>query len=63
MLTDAGLQVPAIPLSDVVGKAGTDAPAQIVNVVPKLNAGVTFGLTVMVKVAGTAHKPGDGVKV
>ena len=48
MLTDAGLQVPAIPLSDVVGKAGTDAPAQIVNVVPKLNAGVTFGLTVMV---------------
>jgi hypothetical protein len=31
--------------------------------VPKLNVGATFGFTVIVNVAGTAHKPGDGVNV
>ena len=40
---------------DVVGKAGTVPPAQIVSDVPKVNVGVMFGVTVTVNVAGTAH--------
>ena len=63
LLTVDGLQVPVILLLDVVGNAGTVPPEQIVNVVPKLNVGVMFGLTVTVKVAGTAHCPAVGVKV
>jgi hypothetical protein len=59
----AGLHVPVTPLSETEGKVGTLAPAQIDKEVPKLNVGVTFGFTVIVNVAGTAHKPGDGVKV
>lgn len=55
MLTVAGLQVPAIPLSEVVGNPGTDSPAQIVSAVPKLNVGVWFGFTVTVNVAVVAH--------
>jgi hypothetical protein len=39
----------------VVGNVGTVAPAQIVDDVPKLNAGVTIGLTVTEKVAVIAH--------
>jgi hypothetical protein len=61
--TEEGLQVPVIPLVDVVGNVGTVLPAQIVNVVPKLNVGVTFGLTVTLKVAVTAHWPAVGVNV
>ena len=45
------------------GKAGTVPPAQIVRDVPKLNVGTIFGLTVTVKVAGTAHCPAVGVNV
>ncbi len=52
-----------IPLADVVGNAGTDSPAQIVMLVPKLNVGVILGLTVTVNVAGTAHNPAVGVNV
>ena len=63
MLTEAGLQVPVIPLSDVVGNEGTVSPAQIVKDDQKLNAGVTFGLMVTVSVAVVAHKPAVGVKV
>ena len=63
MLTDAGLQVPAIPLSDVVGKAGTVPSAQIVSDVPKSNEGVRLGLTVTVKVIVVAQIPASGVKV
>jgi hypothetical protein len=48
---------------DVVGSVGTLPPAQIVRVVPKLNAGVRFGLTVTLNVAGNAHKPDVGVNV
>ena len=48
---------------DVLGNAGTDPPAQIVRVDPKLNVGVIFGLTVTVKVAGLAHWPALGVNV
>ena len=63
MLTEAGLQVPVIPLSDVVGNEGTVSLAQIVRDDPKLNAGVTFGLMVTVSVAVVAHNPAVGVKV
>jgi hypothetical protein len=52
-----------MPLVDVVDKAGTVPPAQIVNVVPKLKAGVIFGLTVTVNVAVVAHCPAVGVNV
>ena len=50
-------------LVDDVGKAGTTAPAQTVKLVPKVNVGVIFGLTVTVKFVGLAHKPGEGVNV
>jgi NADH:ubiquinone oxidoreductase subunit 4 (subunit M) len=50
-------------LSDVVGKEGTIAPAQIVREVPKLNAGVMFGFTVTVKAVPFAHWLPDGVNV
>jgi hypothetical protein len=46
--TIAGLQVPVIPLVEVVGNAGVAPLAQIVSAVPKLNVGVIFGLTVTV---------------
>ena len=61
--TAAGLHAPVMPFADVVGNTGTVALAQIVNDVPKLNAGVMFGLTVTLNVAGTAHKPAVGVNV
>ena len=63
MLTIEGLHVPFIPFVDVVGRAGTLAPAQIVRLVPKLNTGVTFGFTVTVKDALVAHCPAVGVNV
>ena len=50
-------------LVDVVGNTGTVPPAQITNVVPKLNVGVMFGLTVTVNVAVVAHGPAEGVNV
>ncbi len=62
-LTVAGVQVPVMPLVEVVGKVGTAAPAHIVNEVPKLKRGTTLGFTVIVKVVGTAHKPAVGVNV
>ena len=61
LLTVDGLHVPVTPLSDVVGKIGAVVFAQIV--VAKLNAGVTFGVTVTLIVTGNAHKPAVGVKV
>ena len=57
----AGAQVPVIPLLEVVGKAVNVAPEQIG--ATELNVGVTFGLTVIVKVAVVAHCPAAGVKV
>ena len=59
----AGFQVPVIPFVEVVGKTGTVAPAQADEVIPKLNAGVIFGLTVTVKVVPVAHCPTLGVNV
>jgi hypothetical protein len=63
LLTVDGLQVPLIPLVEVVVSVGTVAPAQILSVVPKLNVGVSIGFTVTVNVAGVAHCPAVGVKV
>ena len=63
MLTVAGLHVPVIPLVDVAGKVGTDSPAQMVRVVPKLNAGVVLLFTVTVNVTGMAQIPAVGVNV
>lgn len=45
------------------GNKGTVPPAQIVDDVPKLNVGVTFGLTVMSNVVVVAHIPAVGVNV
>lgn len=55
LLMVAGLHVPIIPLSDVPGRVGTLAPLQILSEVPKLNVGVTFGLTVTVNVVVVPH--------
>ena len=63
MLTVAGLHVPLILFNEVVGKVGTVPPAQIVSDVPKLNVGVTIGLTVTLMVTGKAHCPAVGVNV
>jgi len=50
-----------IPLLEVVGKADKTAPEQIV--ATGLNDGVTFGVTVIVKVVVVAHCPAVGVNV
>lgn len=63
MSITAGLQVPAIPLLEVPGKVGTVLPAQMVSVLPKLNTGIVFGVTVTLRVVATAHCPAVGVKV
>jgi hypothetical protein len=55
LLTVAGLHVPVTVLSDVVGNVGTAPPEQIFKDVPKLNVGVTLGVTVTVNVVGKAH--------
>ena len=60
-LFNAGAQVPVIPLFDVVGNAASAAPEQIAATGVKV--GVTFGLTVMVRVVVVAHNPAVGVKV
>ena len=61
--TTAGFQVPGTPFVDVPGRTGAVALAHIVVDVPKLNTGVTFGLTATEKVTGVAHNPVLGVKV
>ena len=63
MFTVAGLHVPLIPLVEAVGRAGTEAPAQMESEVPKVNNGVTFGVTVTFRLAGNAHWPAAGVNV
>jgi len=63
LLTVEGLHVPVTPLVDVVGKAGTVPPEQIVKLVPKLKAGVVLGITVIFMLVGTVHCPGAGVNV
>ena len=43
LLTVEGVQVPVIPLVEVVGKSGGVAPEQMDTAVPKLKTGVVFG--------------------
>ena len=61
VLFKAGAQVPVMPLLEVVGNALRVAPEQIG--ATALKVGVTFGLTVIVKVVVVAHCPAVGVKV
>ena len=63
MSTVDGLHVPLIALSDVVGSVGTVPPAHTVSDVPKLNVGITLGVTVTVNVIGNAQTPAVGVNV
>ena len=55
LLAVAGVHVPVIPFTEVVGKTGTVPPEQIVKEVPKLKRGVSTGFTVTVKVTGGAQ--------
>ena len=61
VLFNAGDHEPLILLSDVVGNGVSVAPEQIA--ATALNVGVTFGLTVMIKVVVVAHCPIVGVNV
>ena len=61
MLTTAGLQVPVIPLVEVVGNTGEVDPEQKAGIAAKV--GVTLGLTMISIVVIVAHCPTAGVKV
>jgi len=61
VLFNAGAHVPVIPLLEVVGSGVNVAPEQIG--ATAVNVGVTFGLTVMLKVVVFAHCPAVGVNV
>jgi hypothetical protein len=61
VLFNAGAQVPVMPLLEVVGSGASVAPEHIG--ATAVNVGVTFGLTVIVKVVVVAHCPADGVNV
>jgi hypothetical protein len=61
LLTVAGVQVPVMPLVDVVGNIGAAEPAQIAGTGSKM--GTIFALTVTVSVVVVAHCPDAGVKV
>ena len=61
VLSNAGDQVPVIPLLDVVGNADNTAPEHIA--ATGVNVGVIFALTVIVSVAVVAHCPAVGVNV
>lgn len=62
MLTTAGLQVPVIPLVDLAGNVTTEAPSQIVVLVPKGKSGTIFGLTVTLNVVPATHPGPVAVK-
>ena len=53
VLFNAGVQVPVMPLLEVVGTADSAAPEQIS--ATAVNAGVTAALTLIVNVVVTAH--------
>jgi hypothetical protein len=61
VLFNAGAHVPVMLLLEVVGRGESVAPEQIA--ATGVNVGVTFGLTVIVKVVVVAHWPAVGVKV
>jgi hypothetical protein len=60
-LSNAGDQLPIIPLVEVVGKADKVSPEQIG--ATGANAGTAFGFTTIVNAAVLAHNPAVGVKV
>ncbi|TYA60448.1 hypothetical protein FVF61_00070 [Formosa maritima] len=60
-MSKAGLQVPVIPLVDVVGKGAKASPLQIGDTC--VNNGVMIGFTIISIVSTNAHCPGSGVKV
>jgi hypothetical protein len=53
VLLIAGVHAPVMPLVDVVGNAGIEAPLQ--NGPTAANAGVAFGVIVIVSVVVVAH--------
>ena len=57
----AGLQVPVMPLVEVVGNTGAAAPAQTAGIAAKI--GVIGAVTVMLNVVFVAHCPVVGVNV
>ena len=61
MLTNAGNQLPEIPLLDVAGKTGDTLPLHIGAIAAKV--GVVCGLTVTSTLAVDAQLPAAGVKV
>jgi hypothetical protein len=61
VLSKAGAHVPVIPLLEVVGSGVKVVPEHIG--ATTVNAGVMFGLTVIVNVAVVAHCPVVGVNV
>jgi hypothetical protein len=61
VLSKAGVQLPVMPLLEVVGSAVRVAPEQIGTTA--LKVGVMFGLTVIVNVVVVAHCPAVGVNV
>ena len=61
MLSNAGDQVPVMPLLEVVGKGDRAAPEHIG--ATAVNVGVILELTTIVIVAVVAHWPASGVKV
>lgn len=61
--TTVGSQVPVTLLAELTGRAGGASPEQMVNEVPKSNAGVTIVLTVTESSVVNAHCPAVGVKV
>ena len=61
MLLITGNQLPTIPLVEVVGNAGIDAPLQ--NGPTAAKVGVTLGVIVIVSTAVVAHCPAFGVNV
>ena len=53
-----------MPLSDVDGNVGTASPAQMVRLLPILNTGTAFGVTVTENVTGpVTHWLAAGVNV
>jgi hypothetical protein len=61
VLSKAGVQVPVIPLFEVVGNGDKVVPEHIG--ATAVNVGITFGLTGIVIVAIVAHCPAVGAKV
>ena len=61
--TTEGVHMPVTPSIDVPINEGTDPPSQIDSIVPKLNVGVIFGVTVTGRVVVTPHVLPSGVNV